>query len=216
MPSVFLNGRTIDRFKKKILAALNDGFSDLHINASPRTVGDRAQEVIEGLFAKGLPVAVGKAIQEKFARRAMADVAFTDTHKNYIVVDVKTHNEDTDFNMPNLTSVERLARFYEDDSNCFAVMIAKYGTKGATPKFNNLIFIPIEHLNWDCLTLGALGWGQIQIANARIININPRQTRKQWMLKLCDALDIFYPREIEKINDRIKRFKDIRAFWEKK
>ena len=37
-----------------------------------------------------------------FARRAMADLAFTDKDGIYSVVDVKTHREDTQFNMPNL------------------------------------------------------------------------------------------------------------------
>lgn len=40
----------------------------------------------------------------------MADIAFKDRDDFYYVVDVKTHREDTKFNMPNLTSVERLAR----------------------------------------------------------------------------------------------------------
>ena len=47
-----------------------------------------------------------------FARRAMADIAFTDVDGFYYVVDVKTHRADTKFNMPNLTSVDRLSRFY--------------------------------------------------------------------------------------------------------
>jgi hypothetical protein len=37
-------------------------------------------------------------------------------------VDVKTHREETAFNMPNLTSVDRLARFYEDDANFFVML----------------------------------------------------------------------------------------------
>ena len=46
----------------------------------------------------------------EFARRSMADMAFMDTEGVYSVIDVKTHNEHTRFNMPNLTSVERLTR----------------------------------------------------------------------------------------------------------
>lgn len=53
----------------------------------------------------------------------MADFAFTDVDGNYYVVDSKTHNLGTSFNMPNLTSVERLARFYEDYHNYFAVLM---------------------------------------------------------------------------------------------
>ena len=45
----------------------------------------------------------------------MADLAFTDKDDCYYIVEVKTHRLDTTFNMPNLTSVERMSRFYEDD-----------------------------------------------------------------------------------------------------
>jgi hypothetical protein len=61
--------------------------------------------------------------------------------------------------------------------------------------------------------LGALEWGQIQIANANQININRRQSRKSWMLKLCDALDVFYPAEITKIQERLGFFAGIRQYW---
>ena len=56
----------------------------------------------------------------------MADLAFTDKDGIYSVVDVKTHREDTQFNMPILTSVERLSRFYESDTNVFALIMVKY------------------------------------------------------------------------------------------
>lgn len=220
MNSIFSrqNYKEIEIFKKELLAKLNskDVFNNPVIETSPRMVGDAVQELIEEYFANGIPKTIGTAVQGKFARRAMADVAFEDKYKNYIMVDVKTHNEDTAFNMPNLTSVERLARFYQDDDNFFALMIVKYKIARANPRFSDIIFVPIEHLKWDCLTIGALGWGQIQIANAKIINISPKQTRKEWMLSLCDALDIFYPKELTKIGKRINYFKDIRAFWEKK
>jgi len=56
----------------------------------------------------------------------MADLAFTDKDGFYYVVDVKTHRLDTKFNMPNLTSVERLARFYEEDVNYFSLLKIDY------------------------------------------------------------------------------------------
>jgi len=68
-------------------------------------------------------------------------------------------------------------------------------------------------LDWNCLTLGALGWGQIQIANSNIIKINSEYSRKKWMLQLCDMMDIFYPNEVAKITKRIIYFEKIREFW---
>ena len=133
----------------------------------------------------------------------------------YYAIDSKTHNVDTAFNMPNLTSVERLSRFYEDDDNYFTILMTTYSISNQNkPIFTSCIFVPIEMLSWSCLTLGALGWGQIQIANSNIIDIDETQTRKKFMLKMCDNLELFYPNEINKINQRIEKFKSIRKYWE--
>ena len=146
----------------------------------------------------------------------MADLAFTDTDGLYYVVDVKTHRLETHFNMPNLTSVERLARFYEDDKNHFVVLMVQYTAAGTKVKVKKVHFVPIEFLSWNCLTVGALGWGQIQIANANVIHINEGYSRKQWMIELCAVMLEFYPREIGKIGERIKYFERVKQRWEKK
>ncbi|MCK5381424.1 MAG: hypothetical protein KAJ81_08135 [Candidatus Latescibacteria bacterium] len=182
---------------------------------STRAVGD----AIEGLIADRFDTFLGdwcKEYSSNFARRAMADVAFKDKEDFYCVVDVKTHREDTKFNMPNLTSVERLSRFYEDDMNVFALIMVKYKLNGNRVLATEVSFGPIEFLDWDCLTVGALGWGQIQIANSNRIIVNDAFSRKQWMLTLCDTMLAFYPKEILKIQDRIGRFEEVKLHWEKK
>jgi len=91
---------------------------------STRAVGD----AIESILGDSFDAILGDLCKEysaTFARRAMADLAFTDIEDFYYVVDVKTHRTDTKFNMPNLTSVQRLARFYEEDTNYFVLLIAK-------------------------------------------------------------------------------------------
>ena len=181
---------------------------------SPRAVGDAIESVVRDEFGQIL----GDLSQEysaQFARRAMADIAFTDQDGLYYIVDVKTHRTDTHFNMPNLTSVQRLARFYEDDTNYFVLLLIAYHIE-TRPVVTHVTFVPIEFLGWDCLTIGALGWGQIQIANANRIMVNPGYARKKWMLELCDAVLAFYPREIAKIHDRIGYFEKTRAYWQAK
>ena len=39
-------------------------------------------------------------------------------------------------------------------------------------------FVPIEFLSWDCLTIGALGWGQIQIGTKRFFVFVASQTSR--------------------------------------
>lgn len=181
---------------------------------STRAVGDAIQDILAENFQEILGDERAK-YSMGFARRAMADLAFEDHEGLYYVVDVKTHRlKDTTFNMPNLTSVERLARFYEDDKNYFVLLLISYEVQGSQAVVKQARFSPIEFVGWDCLTIGALGWGQIQIANSRFVTIKPAYSRRAWMIELCNRLFEFYPREISKIGRRIEYFQKVKAFWE--
>lgn len=213
-----LNDRTLHFLENRIIAELSriQVFQNRRIINSPRAIGDTVQEAIGELLPCCFPEGLLSGFNADFARRAMADVAYTDIDGNYYLIDVKTHNTSTQFNMPNLTSVHRLARFYEDDRNYFVILLIEYSVEDGHLTFTDARFIPIEHLEWSCLTIGALGWGQIQIANSNIVHVNRGNTRVDWMLALCDALDIFYPNEIAKISERIDYFQSVRAYWEDK
>ena len=215
MKSDFYYGRHYETVAAQIKGYINhaDDFLSLSSTTSTRAAGD----AIESLIADRFDTFLGDWCAEyssDFARRAMADLAFTDKQGIYSIVDVKTHREDTKFNMPNLTSVERLDRFYQSDANVFSLIMVKYQIEGTKVTATDVTFSPIEFLDWDCLTVGALGWGQIQIANSNNIKLRPGYSRKQWMLQLCDVLLDFYPKEIVKINNRILRFESVRDRWE--
>lgn len=64
--------------------------------------------------------------------------------------------------------------------------------------------------------MGALGWGQIQIANSNQIVLDAQSTRRRWMLQLCETMLEFYPKEIAKIGERMQRFEEIKAYWTSK
>lgn len=199
----------------KALINMQPDFLSARSASSTRAVGDALQD----LLAENFKAVLGDACLEyssAFARRAMADLAFKDTDDFYCVVDVKTHRKEAGFHMPNLTSVERLARFYEDDMNYFVVLFIGYSITGTQVVAEDVYFVPIEFLSWQCLTIGALGWGQIQIANSEKLKIVEGYSRRQWMLEFCDRLFAFYPREIGKITQRVDHFQKIREFWERK
>lgn len=208
------NRKAIETKLKTYLNKQADFLSSRTIN-SPRAVGD----AIENIVAENLKSIMGDLVADyssSFARRAMADLAFTDKDGCYYVVDVKTHRLDTKFNMPNLTSVERISRFYEEDSNYFSLLKIDYKINTTKIEIKNVTFAPIEFFDWECLTIGALGWGQIQIANANFVKIDQKNSRKNWMIELCDTMLDFYPKEIGKIGERVNHFKKIKKIWQKK
>lgn len=184
---------------------------------SPRAVGDNVQEYLaeEGL-EQALKIIGVTNVQNDFTRRSMEDIAFSDEQGNYYAVDVKTHNTKTQFNRPNLISVQRLAKFYKNDKNTFCILIVSYKTENGAAVFTDCNFKPIEEFSWSgCLTLGALGWGQIQIYDANKLSFNtPSTGRKKWMLEMCDNLEKFYDEEIGKIIERKQWFSSIREYWE--
>lgn len=206
----------LDLIADKIKVYLNQ--NSRHILAgealnSPRSVGDALQNVIaEGAMPSVLEEI---AVNNDFSRRSMEDLAFSADGK-YYAIDVKTHNILTDFNMPNLISVKRLANFYmKDDNNYFCILIVSYKIENGELVYTECHFKPIEKFDWKCLTLGALGWGQIQIANANNLLFTDI-SRKEWMLNLCERVEAFYNEEIGKIGERISWFSQIKAHWENK
>ena len=92
--------------------------------------------------------------------------------------------------------------------------MVKYRIEGTNLRATEVVFSPIEFLDWGCLTIGALGWGQIQIANSNVITVNDGYSRKDWMLQLCNTMLDFYPAEILKIQDRSNHFLNLRYQWE--
>ena len=96
----------------------------------------------------------------------------------------------------------------------FALILIKYSIQDHTVIVSDVQFLPIEFLDWKCLAIGALGWGQIQLVDSNDIRIVDRNSRKAWMLQLCEAILAFYPREIGKIRERIEFFQGVRAAWE--
>ncbi len=215
---IFYNTSEYKKIQNKIKNFLNryPRFLSRDTVMSTRAVGDAIQHILEENFPT--PIGdVSKNYSAGFARRAMADLAFQDQNGLYYIVDVKTHRLETKFNMPNLTSVERLARFYEDDANYYVVLMVTYSiVREVDICVKKVNFVPIEFLSWKCLTIGALGWGQIQIANANKIDVIPGYSRKRWMLQLCENLFEFYPLEIEKVKVRMAYFRKIRTQWEQK
>lgn len=201
--------------EQKVAAYLNSRQDYLSVTTvkSTRAVGDAIQDLIAGNFKDILGDFCAEYFGE-FGRKGLADLAFRDFKGFYYAVDVKNHRLDTEFNMPNLTSVKRLAAFYKDPQKYFVLLLVSYKIIEDQAVVEKVRFVPIEFLGWDCLTLGALGEGQIQIKKTSNLTLHPGYSRKTWMIELCDKLLKFYPKEISKIQRRIKEFEAIKTYWE--
>jgi hypothetical protein len=180
---------------------------------SPRGVGDAVQDIVARRWQEICPDAADT--EPNLGRRAMGDVTFEDVDGYRHTVDVKTHRVGTAFSMPNLTSVERLNRLYNDRLNYFDVLLVRYRVSAAAIAIEEVHFSPIEWVPWEFLTIGNLGKGQIQIKNSNRYQLDSSQSRKTWMTELMRRLtDDYYPREMAKIERLRAQFLAARGFWE--
>jgi hypothetical protein len=201
----------LEEFKKietKCLEILNSEQFMSEMLDSPRAVGDAVQEFLAKRFEECLSE-IGFNFNSDFSRRSMADLAFNDKEGNYHVVDIKTHSLDGEFSMPNLISIERLFRFYEDSKNFFDLLLVDYSIENDRIVFKKVKFQPIENLDLNCLTIGALGWGQLQIKSMEKVNFLEIE-RGEWLLKLLEKIEKFYDTEKKKIESRKEHFSSIK------
>ena len=68
----------------------------------------------------------------------------------------------------------------------------KYSVDGTDLEVSEVLFEPIEFLDLGVLNCRCFGVGQIQIANSNHIQTVPQNSRKDWMLQLCDVMMAFY------------------------
>jgi hypothetical protein len=211
--------RRYQEIARAVVPLINRGIGRLspRILSSTRAVGDTIQVFLSRHFGELLLESEKRQYWSHFPRRAMADFAFQDKEDFYYAVDVKTHRLEPGLHMPNLISVKRLTTFYENDKHYFAVLIIKYLLENGQLHVREAHFAPIEFFSWECLTIGALGWGQIQLRNAdQIAWVPANSSRKQWMLTLCEKALIFYLQEIRKIQKRRRHFQRIYRFWDER
>lgn len=130
-----------------------------------------------------------------------SDITFTHDGIEY-AIDVITQRENTYINMPNITSLERIKKFYTSKQNVFLVMIVRYSVVNDMVEYKECFIQPIENISWKSLIISGLGNGQIQIKNAKDIEFS-KSSREMWMSALHNEQYNFYKKQISKWQGKI-------------
>lgn len=216
LKSELFYGETYKIIEKSIHSYLNEQTkNDLGISSSVRTVGDKMPEIIKAGFEK---ILIDFAISFEYptSRKKNANIVFNGKDGMKYHVDIITHNVETEFNMPNITSVDRLQELYVDNANIFVVLLIDYKPSESEKCIVNVNFIPIEFMSWKCLTIGALGVGQIQIKKASVISKIEKNSRKVWMNEFTERLIEFYVHENLKLGQRLVKANESRVDWQQR
>jgi hypothetical protein len=188
---------------KKNLESLIETKIDVS-NIQQRGIGDKIENIVcEHITKLKMPEMV---IESATSRRSMEDIQILCRGLLY-KIDIKSHFVDSRFSMPNLVSIDRLKRFYNNDGNFLCYVFVDYRVDSDVATIVNIDIRLIEELDWDILAIQNLGKGQLQIKNMnnklKFVDID----RTSWMNKLKENSIIYYDNLINKI----KRYKGI---WE--
>ena len=129
--------------------------------------------------------------------RSIEDFAILHHGRRYLV-DVKTRQLTTDFNMPNLISVDRLHRLLADDGDLYYWFIDYSVVENNNARIDNSVVRPVWDLPWAALSIQNLGLGQLQISDFKALESSSGLTKTQWHAELQTAMREFYTRQSRK------------------
>jgi hypothetical protein len=136
-------------------------------------------------------------IEQSKTKKSLEDVQIKNNQELY-KIDIKTHDLNSDFSMPNLISVDRLKKFYEDENNHLMYIIISYTTNNNITQIKNIEIRYIEELSWEILGIQNLGKGQLQIKNMNNELIFVEPNREEWINTLKQNMIKFYKKQIIK------------------
>jgi hypothetical protein len=165
-------------------------------NIQQRGIGDKIERlVIDTLFDK---IGGDIKVYEAKSKRSIEDVQIVDGERVY-KVDVKSHDVNGNFSMPNMISISRLKRFYIDPNNFFVIVMVSYHNDDKVSVIDDIVVNYIEDLSWDIIKIQNLGKGQIQIENMKNELKFFDGSRREWLEKLRENAIEYYRKLITKI-----------------
>jgi hypothetical protein len=201
-----------EKIEKVFLDYLNSKTKEeLNLNESVRAIGDKVSSII----ANRIEVIFKKYITEfrvLHNSKKICNVIVKDNSENQYYIDIITHNITKDFVRPNITTVKNIERLYKNSQNIFLILLVHYNPNLNENFFTKVQLFPIEWLSWECLDIGALGNGQIQIKNSNNIVVNYDCSKNIWNKEFKNRLMSFYTKQQEKIHKRISQLMELTLF----
>jgi len=166
-----------------------------------RTVGD----LIEGKVSEILYNSESDLISEKRPPRSKKSIEDLTLVSNGIVyyVDPKTHDINSDFSMPNLTSIDKIKKLFKNVNEELIYIFVSYEINNGTVIILNIKVFFIWELDISILGVGALGKGQLQIKNAHKDLTLTDKGKIDWYYDFKKLVQEFLGKQVNKINKQI-------------
>jgi hypothetical protein len=194
---------TINPIKNYIKRLLDENLQNFELvdGGQQRTVGD----LIERRISEILYNSESDLISEKRSPRSKKSIEDVTLISNGITyyIDPKTHDVNSDFSMPNLTSVDKIKKlFLSENKDLIYIFVSYYLSEGMVMIKDIKVFF-IWEIDTSVLGVGALGKGQLQIKNANNELVFTNKGKSEWYLDFKKLVQEYLKRQINKINKQI-------------
>jgi hypothetical protein len=188
--------------KEHIKELLNQNLVDFELvdGGMQRTVGD----LIENKISDILFNSTSELITEKRepSKKSIEDVTLVSGNVLYYV-DPKTHDTNSDFSMPNLTSIDKIKKLFSSDEQELIYVFVSYELNDGMVVISDIKVFFIWELDISILGVGALGKGQLQIKNANNELVFTNKGKQEWYEDFKKLVQEYLKKQITKTNKQI-------------
>lgn len=126
-------------------------------------------------------------------KKAVGDFMMDAKH----AVNVKSNNLAKQNYSPNMISIKKMYKWVYESKNNLSFVFVDYEEKGGKIDVKKITeLVPIEKINWDCLSIEAQGYGVIQLVGK--LKVTKRQTKKEFYIGFLKAYEKYRTKEIKK------------------
>jgi hypothetical protein len=194
---------TTNPIKNYIKGLLDENLQNFELvdGGQQRTVGD----LIERKISEILYNSENNLISEKRAprsKKSIEDVTLVSNGITYYI-DPKTHDVNSSFSMPNLTSINKIKKLFLSKDKDLIYVFVSYNLSEGMVIINDIKVFFIWEIDITVLGVGALGNGQLQIKNANNELVFTNKGKLEWYLGFKKLVQEYLIRRINKINKQI-------------
>lgn len=166
-----------------------------------RTVGDLIEsKITEILFNSDSELITEK--REPRSKKSIEDVTLVSGGVSYYI-DPKTHDQNSDFSMPNLTSIDKIKKLFSSNEQELIYVFVSYVLDNGMVMIGDIKVFSIWELDISILGIGALGKGQLQIKNANNELVFTNKGKQEWFEDFKKLVQEYLKKQITKTNKQI-------------
>lgn len=192
--------------KNHLTELITENLQDFNLvdGGQQRTIGDLVEKkVIEIILQNQNPII--NEVKLSTGKKSMEDVSVVSDGVTYML-DPKSHNVDSEFSMPNLSSISRIKKLFDNDKKEMMYVFVDYRIFGQVVRIEDIKVLYLWELDMSMLGIGALGKGQLQIKNLNKELVISDEGKQIWYGKLKTQVKEYLAKQIKKIEKQKKEW----------